>query len=93
MSQIDQRSALQRLLLLGVLSTLLLFFLSSMARGKHIPPFQGQLLCGSVASAVIVLSLRVFARGGLWHRVLAGLLLLLPAFVMWDIFKYGLPWE
>jgi glucan phosphoethanolaminetransferase (alkaline phosphatase superfamily) len=93
MTQIVQRSAVQRLLLLAVLSALLLFFLPSMARGKHIPHYQGQLLCGSVASAVIVLSLRVFARGGLWQRVLAGLLLLLPAFVMWDIFKYGLPWK
>lgn len=91
MKQIDQRSVRQRLLVLGLMTALLLFFLPNMARSKGIPPYLGQLLCGGVASAIMVLSLRVFARGGTWQRVVAGLLLLLPVFVMWDIFEYGIP--
>jgi hypothetical protein len=87
----EQRSPRPRLLILSALNTLLLFIVPNMARSKHIPPYEGQLLCGSVASAIIVLSFDAFRRGGLWQRVLAALLLVLPALVMWDIFKYGIP--
>jgi len=90
--RITRSQARLRLVALFVLNIALIVCVPGMARSKGaLPPYEGQLICGSISIATLVISVGTCIHGSTLHRVLLVFMCLLPGLVIWDIFKHGIP--